>query len=625
MYTEKELPDNEKTQNDNHISNSEMNNYSPTEIPIRHDMSRNGRNQPTEVNIVSSHSSVKNNLSGSTINSYNLISLISSSGESELYKCSDPNGEYYCIKIYFDSRHVRTDVRKKLLNFRHDNVLPLIDWGFWNNRIFEVFPLLIDSKSLYDIVKHKQIKNYNLKSLIKQTAEAIHALHKLGVVHEDIKPENLMVSSNGKLKVIDFGGSAYHNADNRTHVTVVVRTLDYASPEVRLGEFCGPASDFYSLGATIYFLQIGTPPFLGSDFEAIANTRIPYLDELEESYQHLLYGLMQCNKDKRWQYEAVIAWCNNSYAKWVIPISSASKTQTTVKYTIYYNRRYFEFEIPNQIPELVVTLAQQWNTFLINVNGQFEILADKIRNATEMANWEHIYEICNFTYEDMSRIYPKVYSNNSYVNKDVIYFIKLYELYPNMKEFGWNELFFKDLSALGEAMIEVLWSGEIKHVTSKSVKINNLFYFDGDNKEIENGKSKRITLKDIFQIVRYHLISHYYYVHGQTVLADKIYNYESAVDVENLTLQESLYRIAYTISGSTVLHINGERIENITMFQNKVNSIIAECSAINSNDPFINFCKSLCENGSLKPGFKVWAENQGFENAITDLEKNIGG
>ena len=623
MYNEKSSHDKNQIGNDTIPAAQSPNR--PTEVNDIGTSYSKKRSHPTDVHDTNATFSSKNNLSGSTINSYNLISLLSSSGESELYKCSAPNGQNYCIKIYFDAQHVRVDVREKLKNFRHDNVLPLIDWGFWNNRIFEVFPLLIDSKSLYDIVKLKQIKNYNVKSLIKQTAEAIHALHKLGVVHQDIKPENLMISSKGKVIVIDFGVSGYHNADNRTHVTVIGRTLDYASPEVRQGEFCGAASDFYSLGATIYYLLFGMPPFLGSDFDAIANTRIPHLDETDKSFQHILYGLMQCNKDKRWQYEAVIDWCNNNYAKWVIPISSAFKGQTTVKYTFFYNRRSYEFEIPNQLPELVITLAQQWNIFLINVNGQFEILANKIRNATEMTNWERIFEICILTYEDMARIYHKVYSNNAYVSKDVIYFIKLYELYPEMKEFGWKGLLFQDISTLGTAILQVLWKTEIELITGLHNNSGNAFDFYNSDSEIRNGKSPSLSFNNIIEIIRYHLISHYCYVHEQTDLANTIYEYESSIDLNNRGLQEGYYRIAYILSSSSSVQVNGEILDNLSMFQGKINTIIEECATKKTNEPFNNFCDSLCIDGALKPGFKVWAEHQGFKDAVSTLVNNMGG
>lgn len=99
---------------------------------------------------------------------------------------------------------------------------------------------------------------------IAQAADALSAAHRLGIVHRDVKPSNLMIASDGRLKVTDFGLAQLHDPENDFELpTKAVGTPFWMSPEQCRGESATGASDIYSLGAVLFFVLTGEVPFPG--------------------------------------------------------------------------------------------------------------------------------------------------------------------------------------------------------------------------------------------------------------------------------------------------------------------------------------------------------------------------
>ena len=105
----------------------------------------------------------------------------------------------------------------------------------------------------------------------RQLAATLQYLHEHGVTHRDLKPENLLVTSDGKLKVIDFGTALLAGAKRLTwrHLTEGVGTPDYMSPEQIQGERGDPRSDIYAWGVIMYELLAGRPPYTGDNWMAV--------------------------------------------------------------------------------------------------------------------------------------------------------------------------------------------------------------------------------------------------------------------------------------------------------------------------------------------------------------------
>ncbi|MGP8253542.1 MAG: serine/threonine-protein kinase [Terracidiphilus sp.] len=111
--------------------------------------------------------------------------------------------------------------------------------------------------------------------LTLEICDALDTMHKHGVVHRDLKPENIMVSEGDRVKIIDFGIAMKEDARRLTFTdTSLLGTPDYISPEQVKGQRGDQRSDIYALGAMLYEMLTGQPPFTGSNPLAVMNERV---------------------------------------------------------------------------------------------------------------------------------------------------------------------------------------------------------------------------------------------------------------------------------------------------------------------------------------------------------------
>ncbi|MFM7056849.1 MAG: serine/threonine-protein kinase [Planctomycetota bacterium] len=115
-----------------------------------------------------------------------------------------------------------------------------------------------------EIQSRRRLPWREVLELALQAAMALKAAHAAGVIHRDLKPSNLMLTSDRTLKLADFGVASLFAATRLTQTGSVVGTAEYMSPEQARGQRATPRSDLYSLGAVLYAMLTGRPPFSGS-------------------------------------------------------------------------------------------------------------------------------------------------------------------------------------------------------------------------------------------------------------------------------------------------------------------------------------------------------------------------
>ncbi|GII77685.1 hypothetical protein Sru01_26670 [Sphaerisporangium rufum] len=132
--------------------------------------------------------------------------------------------------------------------------------------------------------------------VVAQTARALHAAHRAGIIHRDIKPGNILVTETGSVKITDFGIARVLEGARMTMTGTVLGTAHYVSPEQASGSTLGPATDIYSLGVVAYECLAGRPPFTGGNQVAIAllhlNEQVPPLPATVPAPVRELVGAM---------------------------------------------------------------------------------------------------------------------------------------------------------------------------------------------------------------------------------------------------------------------------------------------------------------------------------------------
>jgi len=146
----------------------------------------------------------------------------------------------------------------------HQNIVQIYEDGQTDDGSYYFSMEYVDGETLTSIVtQQKQIPWPEVIDLSLQIASALKAAHNEGIVHRDLKPSNLMVTDDGTVKLADFGVAHVFATTRLTRTGGVVGTAEYMSPEQSRGQRATKLSDMYSLGAVMYVMLTGRPPFTG--------------------------------------------------------------------------------------------------------------------------------------------------------------------------------------------------------------------------------------------------------------------------------------------------------------------------------------------------------------------------
>jgi beta-lactam-binding protein with PASTA domain/predicted Ser/Thr protein kinase len=213
---------------------------------------------------------------------YAVVERVGSGGMAEVYRARDELlGRDVAVKVLSDrlasDRSFVERFRREAqsaANLNHPNVVSLYDYGADDGAYYIVMEY-IEGKSLGDIVGESgALLPERAAEIASDVAAALDRAHSSGLVHRDIKPTNIMVTSGGQTKVTDFGiARALGQSTEQTQMTqtgMVIGTAAYLSPEQAQGNPVDARSDVYSLGCVLYETLTGRPPFTGDAPLAIA-------------------------------------------------------------------------------------------------------------------------------------------------------------------------------------------------------------------------------------------------------------------------------------------------------------------------------------------------------------------
>ena len=170
-------------------------------------------------------------------------------------------------------------------NLNHPNIVQIFDWGIEDEPYFVME--YIEGNTLTSIISgNKTVGLNDILYIGSQVANGLKEAHKRGLVHRDIKPGNIMITPDGKVKVTDFGIVSLQNEESDiTKTGAVLGTASYISPEQAQGKPVSFESDLYSLGTVLYELIAGKPPFTGDSPIATATKHLTDKPEKLSNYR----------------------------------------------------------------------------------------------------------------------------------------------------------------------------------------------------------------------------------------------------------------------------------------------------------------------------------------------------
>lgn len=247
---------------------------------------------------------------------YEIIELIGSGGMANVYKalCHRLN-RYDAVKIMRDETAANTELRRRfraesqaVAMLSHPNIVSVYDVSH-NDDVEYIVMELIDGITLKQYLQKKSVLDPSeVLDFTIQTAKALEHAHSKGIIHRDIKPQNIMLLKDGMIKVADFGIASLENTIEENNGETV-GSVHYIAPEQARGEAPDARSDIYSLGIVMYEMLTGRLPYVGnSDVEVAVKhmntdpvTPRDIVPSIPEELERICLKAMNSNIDERYQ------------------------------------------------------------------------------------------------------------------------------------------------------------------------------------------------------------------------------------------------------------------------------------------------------------------------------------
>ncbi len=206
---------------------------------------------------------------GSTVSHYEILEKIGEGGMGVVYRARDTRlNRFVALKFLPPPVGYATDARVRFVTearaasaLNHPNVATVYDIGDTETSSFIAMEL-VDGESLRARLGRDRLGIPEVISLGAQVADGLHAAHSKGIVHRDVKPDNLLLTRDGGIKITDFGIAKLEgNHAKVTHTGTTLGTLAYMSPEQVLADNVDHRSDLWSLGIVLYEMLAGVTPF----------------------------------------------------------------------------------------------------------------------------------------------------------------------------------------------------------------------------------------------------------------------------------------------------------------------------------------------------------------------------
>ncbi|MBQ0904155.1 serine/threonine-protein kinase [Micromonospora sp. U21] len=256
---------------------------------------------------------------------YRLVESIASGGMGDVWRAVDETLDR-CVAVKMLHPRLVTDAgfgerfrreARAMAALRHPGVAQVYDYGEMSRPgapdLAYIVMECVQGQSLSErIAEVGQLDAAETMSVAAQTARALQAAHDAGVVHRDVKPNNLIIEPDGHVVLVDFGVAVTEEAVSLTGANQVVGTALYMAPEQVSKNETTPAIDIYALGAVVYHCLAGEPPYQGDNAVAVALRHLeeeppPLPDNVPAEVRQLVTTAMAKDPTRRFPTAAAMA------------------------------------------------------------------------------------------------------------------------------------------------------------------------------------------------------------------------------------------------------------------------------------------------------------------------------
>lgn len=259
----------------------------------------------------------KNLTAGTVISHYRIVEMIGAGGMGVVYEAVDTRLDR-TVALKFLPPHLLCDATararfeqeaRSASALNHPNITTIYEIDEDEGRCFIAMEF-IEGQSLGQVLKDRVLTMDEVLDIALQIGQGLDAAHKKDVVHRDIKPDNIMVTDDNRVKIMDFGLAKLRGATRVTKTATAVGTLQYMSPEQAQGRDTDRRSDIFSLGAVLYEMVTGRKAFRGDNEAAVINAILNtepeplarYKRDVPDGLQRIADKALAKDREERYQH-----------------------------------------------------------------------------------------------------------------------------------------------------------------------------------------------------------------------------------------------------------------------------------------------------------------------------------
>ncbi len=272
---------------------------------------------------------------------YHITDLVGVGGMANVYKATDIiDGKTVAVKILREEFYDNEDLLRRFKNeskaiavLSHPNIIKVYDVSFAGH-MQSIVMEYIDGITLKEYIEGKGVLSWEeTAEFTLQILKALQHAHDKGIVHRDVKPQNVMLLSDGTVKITDFGIARFARSENRTITDKAIGTVHYISPEQARGGDTDQRTDLYSVGVMMYEMLTGRLPFEAESAVSVALKQIELVatapseinPNIPEMMEHIVLKAMEKNLSARYQSAALMLRDLHTF------LEDPSQGDTTVK------------------------------------------------------------------------------------------------------------------------------------------------------------------------------------------------------------------------------------------------------------------------------------------------------